>query len=326
MNKDLKKFIMKLLLLVVATVIGLVLQLLVGIYIMGNQYQEGYTGAMIDKVARLKSINEPKIILVGDSNLAFSMNSPMLQEAMGMPVVNLGLHAGLGHVFPERAAKFNINSGDIVIVSYYTFTDSGFIANPAFAWYAVEYHKDLWDIVHPEDYLNMLKTWPQYWLSSFSLWITFQGNSDSPPHVIGGVSYLRKSFNECGDVVVKPEEEKELASDLLRLHNIDLPSINSTCINQLNELNRYAQQRGAVVLIAGYPIAYGPKTPPAEAYDRFQKELAQRLDCEVISNYRDYFISYEYCYDYILHLDERGADIRTSQLIKDLEKWKSQKR
>ena len=90
-----------------------------------------------------------------------------------------------------------------------------------------------------------------------------------------------------------------------------------------NEFNRYIQSRGATMLIAGYPIARGKFSPPAEDYVKFQNELAEKLDCEIISDYRDYFYPYEYFYDTTLHLKDYAADIRTSQLIKDLKNWQT---
>ena len=52
--------------------------------------------AIIDKHAHADSIKAGKIILAGGSNLAFGIDSKQLEETLGMPVVNLGLHAGLG--------------------------------------------------------------------------------------------------------------------------------------------------------------------------------------------------------------------------------------
>ncbi len=75
--------------------------------------------------------------------------------------------------------------------------------------------------------------------------------------------------------------------------------------------------------MAGYPICFGKYTPPAEKYIEFQEELASKLDCEVISDYTDYFFPPEYFYDSILHLNIDGVRLRTEQLIKDLCAWKS---
>lgn len=80
-------------------------------FIIGRQYNDNYDAALVDKVDRLKSITEPKIILVGDSNVAFGINSKKIEEELGMPVVNLGLHGALGNAFHEQIAKLNIGGG-----------------------------------------------------------------------------------------------------------------------------------------------------------------------------------------------------------------------
>jgi hypothetical protein len=41
----------------------------------------------------------------------------MIEEALELPVVNLGGHGGLGLEFSLNMAKCNIQEGDIVIVS-----------------------------------------------------------------------------------------------------------------------------------------------------------------------------------------------------------------
>ncbi len=81
------------------------------------QYLNNYMAALIDKNERLCSIDEPKIVLVGNSNLAFGINSAMIEEAFSMPVVNMGMHGGIGNPFNEQAAVQNVHEGDIVILS-----------------------------------------------------------------------------------------------------------------------------------------------------------------------------------------------------------------
>lgn len=73
------------------------------------------------------------------------------------------------------------------------------------------------------------------------------------------------------------------------------------------------------MVVAGYPIGKGEYTPPKEDFVEFQAKLAERLDCPVISDYRDYFFDYKYFYNSFLHLTTEGAELRTEQLIEDLE-------
>ena len=85
------------------------------VVVIGPQYQESYQAALKDKVDRIMSIDEPKIVLIGNSNLAFGMQSQLIEEEFGMPVVNLGLHGSTGHPIIEEVAKLNVNPGDIYI-------------------------------------------------------------------------------------------------------------------------------------------------------------------------------------------------------------------
>ena len=316
MNRDLKKFLYKLLLLTIILVICIIFVALFGIFVVGEQFQA--SSSLGDKISRLKSINEPKIILEGGSNLAFGINSPMIQEAVNMPVVNLGLHNGFGNAFNENMMKCNLNSGDIVIVCHLSFSDDNTIANIPLMWRSIEYNKELWEILRLEDYPDILQAWPDYWWDAFLLWIE-GGKNYEPP-------YSRSAFNEYGDIVIKPEESRKTLETLLEGREMKVHDINEICINRLNELNRYVNEHGATLLVAGYPIMSGDFTPPPEDYDAFTHELSERLDCEVISDYRDYFIPYQYFYDTRHHLDEQGAKIRTAQLIKDIKRWQSKHR
>ena len=66
------------------------------------QYDTSYNAALHDKIDRIEMIEEPKIVLIGNSNVAFGFDSEMIEEAFGMPVVNMGLHGALGNAFHEE--------------------------------------------------------------------------------------------------------------------------------------------------------------------------------------------------------------------------------
>ena len=53
------------------------------------QYSLNYQAVLIDKNERLCSIEGPKIVLVGNSNLAFGIDSAAIEEAFGMPKYSL---------------------------------------------------------------------------------------------------------------------------------------------------------------------------------------------------------------------------------------------
>ena len=301
-------------LLMMALVVCLVMAAIVAFdfFVIGNQYTQAYTGSILDKTARLASIQEPKIILVGNSNLSFGMDSARLEEATGMPVVNLGLHGGLGNSFHEEMAIPHIREGDIVILCHSDYASDS-IGDNTLAWVTLEKHTDLWHILRPEDRSKFLRAYPDYMLNAVKNWLS---HSDVP---ICDTAYARCAFNEYGDIAFKPESEHTQFT--FTAGSQILPFISEKDLARMNEFNDYVLSRGATLIMSYYPIAYGEFTPAEADYLAIQDTLKAQLNFPIISDIRDYFIPYEYFYDTVFHLTEEGAAIRTGQLIEDLLTW-----
>ena len=311
-----KKFIKKVT--TFALVLMLCLLALIGFdfFVIGSKYKYSYNASLVDKVDRLRQINEPKIILVGNSNLSFGIFSDLIETEFNMPVVNLGLHGGLGNAFHEEIAKLNINEGDIVVVCNTGFSDNDEISDPSLALITFDNNYSLLPIFRLKDYINLIPAYPNYLKNSISLYITMQGNQ------ISDSSYSRNSFNKYGDIVYRPQTEQLDVDDFFKKHHIYIPQINETCINRMNEFNKYINERGASMVVAGYPIAYGEYSIfDEEDVRQFNNRLIDELDCTVISDYTDYLFPYKYFYNTQFHLTEEGAVIRTNLLIEELKAW-----
>ena len=290
----------------------LAVSLLVGyIYHVLPQYDKGYNASLIDKVDRLVSIDEPKIVLLGHSNLTFGIDSKMIEDELGIPVVNMGLHGGNGNAFHEEMAKYNVVPGDIYVLCHSAFNDDNLIHETMTAWSSIENHFNLWKILRLSDTETMVRSFPIYLKKSLALYSSGSGNQDP-----GGV-YARSAFNEYGDVAVLREGSQYTFESA-----VSQPEIGDITVNRINELNEYLKDRGAVLVVAGYPIGNGNLTVNAESFITFQNELSSRLDCPVISNYADYMFDYKYFYNTNLHLNTEGTALRTTQLIADLKRWK----
>ncbi len=274
------------------------------------QYGQGYNASLIDKVNRLESIDEPKIVLLGHSNLTFGINSELIEEAMGMPVVNMGLHGGNGNAFHEEMAKYNITPGDIYVLCHSDYNDDNSIRETMTAWSSIENHLNLWKILRINDIKTMLGSFPIYLRKSLNLYSSGTGNQNP-----GGV-YARSAFNEYGDVAVLREESQYTFEE-----EVGVPEIGDISIERINSLNKYLTERGATLVVASYPIGNGRLTVDASEFIRFQEQLEEKLNCPVISNYVDYMLDYKYFFDTELHLITKGAEIRTMQLVSDLKRW-----
>ena len=178
-------------------------------FVIGNQNLGSFQAALLDKTERLRSIDEPKLILIGNSNLAFGVDSEKIQEALGMPVVNMGLHGGLGNAFLENMVKLDISEGDIVVVCHSDYDDDGTIPDPALAWITVEMHPEFWKLIPAKAIPQMLKAYPSYLYSSAVRFLT--GSPKNVPET--GTSYSRAGFNAFGDVCVRGEDSFVFTED-----------------------------------------------------------------------------------------------------------------
>lgn len=88
-----------------------------------------YYRAFSDKMRRLHQLPGERAIAIGGSGLAFGMDSEAVERAIGRPVVNMGLHAGLGIDFMFRHVLPELRAGDLVVVipEYGTLSDAGIV-------------------------------------------------------------------------------------------------------------------------------------------------------------------------------------------------------
>lgn len=280
------------------------------------QYLLNYQASLIDKNERLCSIDGAKIVLVGNSNWAFGVDSQKLEEAMGMPVVNMGMHGGIGNPFNEQAAVQNIHEGDIVIISYSNFADGDMIKNPELAWITIENHPALWKYIRLKDWPDMIKAYPTYLKDCLDLWSQGIGNMDS------GTEYSRLQFNEYGDNIYDRPALVVSDEELAEAH---IPEIGDETIDRLNKLNQTLREKGATLLVTPYPTPVTAYTPPTEEYVAFSDQIEERLDFPLIGRYEDYRMDKNLFYNTYLHLNNEGKQLRTQMLIGDLQEYLSSK-
>lgn len=275
------------------------------------QYTGNYQASMVDKAARLRSVEGPKIVLIGNSNLAFGMDSQMLEEAFSMPVVNMGLHGGVGNVFNEQAARLNVTPGDIYVVCHSNYDDTDAIKNPELAWITIENHFELYKLIRPKDWWDMIRAYPTYLRKCLGQWRNESGNQETND------CYRRSAFNAYGDIYYpRPQSEEGIDFSPVAIHHI-----NETTAKRLNTLYDDLQKQGADMVVAGYPIVEYEGTPERAAYDEMGQEIADALDAAVISDFNDYRYPTSYFYNTYMHLTDEGTKARTQQLIKDLQAY-----
>ncbi len=276
------------------------------------QYTTGYGGSVPDKVRRLESLNSPKIILCGNSNVAFGFNSKLLEENIGMPVVNMGYHAGVGNAVNERLALFNISKGDIVVLSQLSYEDGDDeIANPELALLTFENYFHLLRVFHLKDYPRLIQSFPRY---TYKCLYRFLYHKDKVAK--NDTVWSKAAFNEYGDI----EYARPATKDDIAISPLDR-TVGKKSMERIAKFADYCKKRGATLVIAAPPFLKDEKINNLEKNDKFWSDLKIMAKCPVISDNRDYIYDLKYFYDTSNHLTDEGARLRTEQLTKDLKKF-----
>lgn len=129
-----KQFVLKsIVFLLVASMLSLIVSAYISLTIPDMKSLSSHECNISQQRERLSTLISPKMIIIGGSNCGFGILSPMLEEHFGMPVSNVGVHAGIGLRMQIELFCDYIDSGDIVLVipEYEHFLDNVYLGDEA---------------------------------------------------------------------------------------------------------------------------------------------------------------------------------------------------
>jgi hypothetical protein len=271
--------------------------------------KENLLGALIDKHERIQKITSPKIIFVGGSNLSFGLVSKMITDSLKYPVMNMGIHAGLGLKFMLDDTKPYVKEGDIIVLSpeyahYYT---DNFFGNFELAAVLFDVfpegrkyvdYKQGW---HLMNYVFLYSTMKMKYLLGIS--------RDTNP------VYKRESFNENGDAVshyalphenIKADEKAK-----------DSDKVDPDVIAYLLDFRKYIESKKAKVLL--FPPVYQQTSflNQEKLIDKISLALDQ-AEFSFIAKPSRYCLPDSLFFNTAYHLTREGAEMRTALVLEDI--------
>lgn len=286
------------------------LLLMVAAYVWGPHISTiDYLGGIRAKQERLAALGSPKVVLIGGSNATFGMDSPLLEEALCRPVVNMTIHASLGFRFMVEQLEGGLGRGDLVIapLEFSCYHDPSPINDTHML--ALDRQPELTGFVpwysRPRVFAGILVMRVQ------AVWKVWSGAwKDDSPHEV----FRADGFNEQGDLIshlempVRPPDR--IAE--LKYHS---PTIDPSFWPVLERLQRNVEQSGAELIIAWPSVAESSFRPTAS--DSVRTALAEH-GFTILGNAQNYVQADTAFYDTHYHLRATGRRIRTERLVKDL--------
>lgn len=275
--------------------------------------ENDFMAAMIDKHQRAEEIGSPKIVIAGGSNVAFNFDSKRIEEALGLPVVNMGLSVGLGMEFIVNETMDIAGEGDIIIFSIPFFENIDGLyslkrhtshhfpkANRYFRFHLSE-ELTIHSRVLRDNLISII-----YSLMGRNFDVASSGQIFESESI-----YNRAGFNEYGDFTAHYGLPQ--VAELGQRFTFEYTDWEG--IGQLNRLNEDAQKKGYTLyyLYPAYPSADFERN--REVLTRLDEEMRRELEFPILGVFEGSLYPETEFFDTAYHLRREGVIHRTEYLI-----------
>ena len=278
------------------------------------KFSDTYQSVIQRKYDLLKNTDDKKIIIVGGSNAAFGIVDEYLEEETGYSVVNMGLHAGFGALFPTELVKDYINEEDIVLLAYeYELSSSSFekLGDIDLIMSGIDNALEIYKKIPLRNIPEILGNLFDFAKSKATKVELTSGTYSSNSFDEAGRMVLERKTNTMMDYKSNLELYKEVTSESLYAAEDDY--------EYLVDLRVLVEKRGAEIYFVAPVLMEDAYVGTEEALLAYQEGLMKKTGIEYISNAKEYMFPSEYIYDTIYHCNEMGAQKRTELLLSDLQ-------
>lgn len=283
------------------------------VFIPDKTVQSSILGAYPTKHELLKQTKTKKIILLGGSNLSFGINSKQIEKVLKKPVINMGIHAGVGLEFMINDIKSYISEGDTVILvpEYEHFYTNNFYGEMELISVLFDIEPQSKKLINREQWYHLIQYLPTYSAKKIKNYIPSILNNKEESLSI----YHKNSFNENGDAYFHWSLPNQ--NYLPAIKNTGNEKINKDVIYQILNFKHYLKNQNATLLIF-------PPVIDETSYNN-QEIIINKINDELTKNHINFVsepIKYRYSdtlfFNSYYHLTKMGVDKRTQQLINDL--------
>ena len=284
-----------------------------------DYYQDSYYAELPLMYERLNNVQGPKIVVVGGSNVAFGLDTALLEELLAekgvdYTVCSFGLYAAVGTSAMLDLSRDTLNEGDIVILAIEPTAEtmSTYFGATAF-WKCAENAPELLLAVNLDKQTALFWDYITYLQDRYGIL-----TSGVLPQVEG--VYAKDSFNERCDLIFdRAGNTMTLGFDTAEPVDLANLAITKDFTEQVNQYCRAAAKAGAQVCLSFSPVNRTSLTDASqEAVGAFFRLCASTFNCPVISDPNLYILDSGWFYDSNFHLNSAGAVVRTCALAQDI--------
>ncbi|MDR0368412.1 MAG: hypothetical protein LBH82_04650 [Bacteroidales bacterium] len=280
-----------------------------------TRWQGDYLFALIDKFEHLKKEESPKIVLIGGSNLAFGIDSEVLSQHYDMPIVNMGLHAGMGLRFLLKGVKADVHKNDILIIipEYSHFYTMYLGTSSTLTPMLFNVYPKGFSYLSFRQFLTIMSGIPRYSMDNlYDAYIVGHAFKEHDHRI-----YARANFNQYGDMTAHRTEPSYISYTVTEENP---RPIDRKMLKELEEDILFFQSQGVKVVILPSAIVHTAAQNMNMEIQQVVKEL-HNINNEAFQYFypENYTLPDSLGYDTRYHLLQPGIDIRMQYLIRDLD-------
>ncbi|MDY0365899.1 MAG: hypothetical protein RBQ81_08575 [Arcobacteraceae bacterium] len=273
--------------------------------------------SFIQKENYAKSIQEKKIVFTSGSNTLYGMETNIIEKELGIPTVNMAIHAGLKTEYILYRAKNILNSGDIIVLpmEYQNLTWNGDIETT---------YRD-YVLTHDKEYLKKLSIKEQFsFISSITPYTLIKSLIEQKRTLIEpeiGRAYNSNTLNKNGDETYK--EGTKAGFKIIPFVLLEQYDIETYGLLKIKEFSKWCKENN-ITLYVTFPNTVDLKEyyeEPYTGYFNFLLEYFNKNNIKVIGKATDSLYPIDHFYDTHYHMNSNGAKIRTYEF---LDKFKKQ--
>lgn len=282
-------------------------------------FSQTYYGELAEMYGRIKNCQGKKIIILGNSSVAFGVDSGLIEnelrvDKLDYTVCNFGLYGAIGTKAMLDLSEKYVDDGDVVIFTPELDSQSLslYFSGKEF-FYAADSDFSLLSHVKSENVGSLVGAFSSY--TSEKMSYIKAGKVAS-----SGTLYSRASFDNRCDMIA--ERNHNIMTDGHDVNNpimIDENMLGDDFVDYLNSYYKKITAKGATMYYSFAPM--NKRALPenySEKLDAFADAVTDKLDFVILGSPHDYVLDYEWFYDSDVHLNSSGMTVRSIRLTNDL--------
>ncbi|MFA6829684.1 MAG: hypothetical protein WCR67_03155 [Bacilli bacterium] len=291
------------------------------LYTIPSQFDETYYGEFAHMYHKVKDCQGKKIVIVGNSNVAFGVDSALLEkqlraDGLDYSVCNYGLYISLGTKFMLDTVKNQIKKDDIVIFTPELISQAmSLYYSSKEVWYALDSDLSLLSTLDNSCLQSQIGSMNTYIGEKYEYFVS--GNKAQ-----SGTTYSQASFDDNCDFKNSPRAyntmENLYDSNTMLSFSTDL--LTDSFISYVNTFYQDISAKGAKMYYSFAPMNFLSIKLDNFFTDinNFSDALDEKLDFPIISSPFNYIMNPGWFFDANVHLNEAGMTFRTNLLASDI--------